>query len=232
MVKKLQILVLDEADRILEQGFEKEMKEIIKKLASTSERRQTILFSATNVSSSENTRELAKLAMKNDRVEISLRQPGAGAAAGRAGFASAPTVAGVRQGYIVCPQDARFLVLYTFLMKNSPKKAMSARPKKVIVFFSTCSSVEFHAALLNHVDLPVASLHGKMKQNKRTSTFFSFCHAEEGILLCTDVAARGLDIPDVDWIVQYDPPDDPKEYIHRCAAPLVPFLFSFYHYYY
>ena len=38
-----------------------------------------------------------------------------------------------------------------------------------------------------------------------------------GILLCTDVAARGLDIPDVDWIVQYDPPDDPKEYIHRLA---------------
>lgn len=50
---------------------------------------------------------------------------------------------------------------------------------------------------------------------KRTTTFFQFCNASEGILLCTDVAARGLDIPQVDWIVQYDPPDDPKEYIHR-----------------
>lgn len=56
---------------------------------------------------------------------------------------------------------------------------------------------------------------GKQKQTKRTSTFFQFCNAETGILLCTDVAARGLDIPAVDWIVQYDPPDDPKEYIHR-----------------
>lgn len=56
---------------------------------------------------------------------------------------------------------------------------------------------------------------GKQKQTKRTSTFFQFCNAESGILLCTDVAARGLDIPAVDWIVQYDPPDDPKEYIHR-----------------
>lgn len=51
---------------------------------------------------------------------------------------------------------------------------------------------------------------GKQKQHKRTSTFFEFCQAEAGILLCTDVAARGLDIPEVDWIVQFDPPDDPK----------------------
>jgi ATP-dependent RNA helicase DDX18/HAS1 len=56
---------------------------------------------------------------------------------------------------------------------------------------------------------------GKQKQAKRTATFFEFCNATSGILLSTDVAARGLDIPAVDWIVQYDPPDDPKEYIHR-----------------
>lgn len=58
-------------------------------------------------------------------------------------------------------------------------------------------------------------LQGKQKQTKRTATFFEFCNAETGTLLCTDVAARGLDIPAVDWIVQFDPPDDPKEYIHR-----------------
>ena len=53
-------------------------------------------------------------------------------------------------------------------------------------------------------------LQGRQKQQKRTSTFFEFCSADSGILLCTDVAARGLDIPEVDWIVQFDPPDDPK----------------------
>jgi ATP-dependent RNA helicase DDX18/HAS1 len=58
-------------------------------------------------------------------------------------------------------------------------------------------------------------IHGRQKQQKRTTTFFQFCKETTGTLLCTDVAARGLDIPLVDWIIQYDPPDDPKEYIHR-----------------
>ncbi len=56
-------------------------------------------------------------------------------------------------------------------------------------------------------------LHGKQKQAKRTTTFFEFVNAERGALITTDVAARGLDIPAVDWIVQFDPPDDPKECI-------------------
>jgi len=83
------------------------------------------------------------------------------------------------------------------------------------VFFSSCNSVTYHAELLNYIDVAVLSLHGKQKQKKREKTFFEFKNAERGILLCTDVAARGLDIPAIDWIVQYDPPDDPKEYIHR-----------------
>lgn len=72
-----------------------------------------------------------------------------------------------------------------------------------------------HAELLNFIDLPVLDLHGKQKQQKRTNTFFEFCNATKGTLICTDVAARGLDIPAVDWIIQFDPPDDPRDYIHR-----------------
>jgi superfamily II DNA/RNA helicase len=52
----------------------------------------------------------------------------------------------------------------------------------------------------------VLDIHGRQKQQKRTSTFFEFCRATSGVLLCTDVAARGLDIPEVNWIVQFDPP--------------------------
>lgn len=66
-----------------------------------------------------------------------------------------------------------------------------------------------------HSSYELAALQGKQKQQKRTNTFFEFCNAESGILLSTDVAARGLDIPRVDWIVQFDPPDDPRDYIHR-----------------
>ena len=80
---------------------------------------------------------------------------------------------------------------------------------------SSCNAVKFYSDLLNYVDIPVQDIHGKQKQQKRTSTYFEFCQAERGILLCTDVAQRGLDFPKVDWVIQYDPPDDPDDYIHR-----------------
>ena len=108
---------------------------------------------------------------------------------------------------MICESENRFRLLFTFLKKNLKKK--------VIVFFSSCNSVKYHSELLNYIDLPVMDLHGDQKQNKRTATFFEFSSATTGILLSTDVAARGLDIPAVDWIVQFDPPDEPKAYIHR-----------------
>ena len=117
------------------------------------------------------------------------------------------TADGLEQGYVVCDSDKRFLLLFSFLKRN--------QKKKVIVFLSSCNSVKYYAELLNYIDLPVLELHGKQKQQKRTNTFFEFCNAERGILICTDVAARGLDIPAVDWIIQFDPPDDPRDYIHR-----------------
>lgn len=120
---------------------------------------------------------------------------------------AASTVSGLEQGYVVCPSEGRFLLLFTFLKRNANKKC--------IVFMSSCNSVKYHSELLNYIDVPVLDLHGKQKQQKRTSTFFEFCNAPKGTLLCTDVAARGLDIPKVDWIIQFDPPDDPRDYIHR-----------------
>jgi len=96
------------------------------------------------------------------------------------------TVDALEQGYVICEADKRFLLLLSFLKRM--------RKKKVIVFFSSCNSVEYYAALLQYIDLPVLHLHGKQKQQKRTNTFFEFCNARQGILLATDVAARGLDV--------------------------------------
>ncbi|XP_017104777.2 probable ATP-dependent RNA helicase pitchoune [Drosophila bipectinata] len=190
LYKNLQCLIIDEVDRILEIGFEEELKQIINLLP---KRRQTMLFSATQTARID---ALSKLALKAEPIYVGVHDN-----------QDTATVDGLEQGYIVCPSEKRLLVLFTFLKKN--------RKKKVMVFFSSCMSVKYHHELFNYIDLPVTSIHGKQKQTKRTTTFFQFCNAESGILLCTDVAARGLDIPQVDWIVQYDPPDDPREYIHR-----------------
>jgi len=66
-----------------------------------------------------------------------------------------------------------------------------------------------------HKTIKVLCIHGKQKQIKRIGTLLEFCKIRRGILLCSNVAARGIDIPNVDWIVQFDPPDHPSEYIHR-----------------
>ncbi|KAL8794554.1 MAG: hypothetical protein Q9195_002889 [Heterodermia aff. obscurata] len=188
--KNIKALVIDEADRILEVGFEDEMRQIVKILPK--DERQTMLFSATQTTKVE---DLARISLRPGPLYINVDQT------------EHSTVEGLKQGYVVCDSDKRFLLLFSFL-----KRMMK---KKIIVFFSSCNCVKYHSELLNYIDLPVLDLHGKQKQKKRTNTFFEFCNAKQGTLICTDVAARGLDIPAVDWIVQFDPPDDPRDYIHR-----------------
>ncbi|KAF9243810.1 DEAD-domain-containing protein [Melanogaster broomeanus] len=189
--RNLKALVIDEADRILEIGFEEEMKKIIAILPNDG--RQSMLFSATQTTKVQ---DLARISLRPGPLHVDVDKEEA-----------TSTVSTLSQGYVVCPSDRRFLLLFTFLRKNLKKK--------IIVFFSSCNSVKYHGELLNYIDVPVLDLHGKQKQQKRTNTFFEFINAESGILLCTDVAARGLDIPRVDWIIQFDPPDDPRDYIHR-----------------
>eukprot|EP01004_Peranema_trichophorum_P002398 NODE_1460_length_1946_cov_33.034558_g1239_i0.p1 GENE.NODE_1460_length_1946_cov_33.034558_g1239_i0~~NODE_1460_length_1946_cov_33.034558_g1239_i0.p1 ORF type:complete len:609 (+),score=135.63 NODE_1460_length_1946_cov_33.034558_g1239_i0:38-1828(+) len=188
--RNLLALAIDEADRILQQGFEEEMTKIIELIPKT---RQTMLFSATQ---NTKVKDLIRLSFSSPPIYIGVHDE-----------EKEMTNSTLTQGYVVVPSDKRFLLLYTFLKKYSSKK--------VIVFFSTCKEVQFFSELLNYIDVPCWDLHGKQKQMKRTTTFLQFKNAPTGILLATDVAARGLDIPDVDWIVQFDPPDMPEEYVHR-----------------
>lgn len=209
--KNLKALIIDEADRILEIGFEDEMRQIVKVLPK--DERQTMLFSATQTTKVE---DLARISLRPGPLYINVDYR-----------KEHSTVEGLEQGYVVCDSDKRFLLLFSFLKRNLKKK--------IIVFFSSCNCVKYHSELLNYIDLPVLDLHGKQKQQKRTNTFFEFCNATQGTMICTDVAARGLDVrcllmaeysgrsltwrPILDSFRRLDhpvrPPDDPRDYIHR-----------------
>jgi len=110
-------------------------------------------------------------------------------------------------GFTICHIEDKVSILISFVKKNIEKK--------MIVFFSSCNEVRFFSFLFKLLGIQVVELHGKQKQTKRVSAFFSFCRLPQSILFSTDLAARGLDIPSVDWIIQYNPPLNPKEYIHR-----------------
>lgn len=168
--KNLKALVIDEADRILEVGFEDEMRQIIKIVPKGE--RQTMLFSATQTTKVE---DLARISLRPGPLYINVDNT-----------KEYSTVEGLEQGYVICDSNERFLLLFSFLKRNLKKK--------VIVFLSSCNCVKYHSELLNYIDLPVLDLHGKQKQQKRTNTFFEFCNASQGTLICTDVAARGLDV--------------------------------------
>lgn len=188
--KNLLMLAVDEADRVLDNGFEEDLREIVSLLP---KKRQTFLFSATQTTRVE---QLARISFYKPPVFISLKSK-----------EDKATVDTLEQGYVVCPSEQRLMLLYHFTKKNLKKK--------VIVFFSSRNSVSFHCELFNYIDVPCVAFHGKQKQHQRSSTYMQFCNSPSGVLLTTDVAARGLDIPRVDWIVQYDPSDDPVKYIHR-----------------
>ncbi|CCW66980.1 unnamed protein product [Phytomonas sp. Hart1] len=186
----LLILAVDEADRVLDNGFEEDMREIVSLLP---QQRQTFLFSATQTTRVE---QLARISFQKKPVFISMKSK-----------KDKATVETLEQGYVICESTKRLLVLYHFVKRNLKKK--------MIVFFSSRNSVSFHCELFNYIDVPCIAFHGKQKQHQRSATYMQFCNAESGVLFTTDVAARGLDIPAVDWIVQFDPPDDPVKYIHR-----------------
>jgi len=189
-ILNLQFLVIDEADRCLEIGFEDEIFEIIKLLPMN---RQTILFSATQT---KNIESLTKISFKKKPILLQIE-----------GKKTKIYQENIKQGFVISKPEDKVVLLLTLLKKN--------KYKKVITFFSSCNEVKFYSALFLTIGLNVLELHGLQKQSKRTATFFKFCKAKNSILFCTDIAARGLDIPSIDLIIQYCPPLEPKEYIHR-----------------
>ena len=113
----------------------------------------------------------------------------------------------LEQGYLILEGNLKFNFLYTFLKNNSNKKIM--------IFFNSCSEVQFFSYLLNYIGIKVLSISGDLKQINRETIYREFFNSEKGVLLCTDVAQRGLDFPEIDWIINFDLPLSVDEYLHR-----------------
>jgi ATP-dependent RNA helicase DDX10/DBP4 len=190
-VDGLQVLVLDEADRILDLGFSDQLNQIIDYLPSN---RQTMLFSATQTKS---VKQLARLSL-NKPEYISVNETDV-----------ETTPSGLTQNYVVCELHQKLDVLFSFIKSHLKKKT--------VVFFSSCSQVRFINEVICGLQpgIPIMSLHGKIKQEKRTAIYFDFLRKPSAVLIATDVAARGLDFPNVDWVLQMDCPEDSDMYIHR-----------------
>ncbi|XP_031586626.1 ATP-dependent RNA helicase DDX55 [Oreochromis aureus] len=197
-VKSLDVLVLDEADRLLDMGFEASLNTILGYLP---KQRRTGLFSATQ------TQELEKLVRAGLRnpVRITVKEKGLAAAA-----TAQKTPSRLSNYYTICRAEDKFNNLVAFLRQH--------KHEKLLVFFSTCACVEYYGRVLEMLvkKVTIHCIHGKMK-HKRNSIFADFRKLKSGILVCTDVMARGIDIPDVNWVLQYDPPSSASAFVHRCG---------------
>ncbi|WVZ72397.1 hypothetical protein U9M48_020864 [Paspalum notatum var. saurae] len=206
--KNLEILILDEADRLLDMGFQKQITSILSKLPKL---RRTGLFSATQTKA---VADLSKAGLRNPiRIEVKTEARPRSKDAGQQELGPSKTPLGLRLEYMICEASKKSSQLVNFLVQNSGKKIM--------VYFATCACVDYWAVVLPLLNSlkgsPIISYHGKMKQGPREKALATFSALSSGILVCTDVAARGLDIPSVDLIVQYDPPQDPNVFIHRAG---------------
>ncbi|XP_031193821.1 ATP-dependent RNA helicase DDX55 isoform X2 [Mastomys coucha] len=196
-VKSLDVLVLDEADRLLDMGFEASINTILELLP---KQRRTGLFSATQTQEVEN---LVRAGLRNP-VRISVKEKGVAASS------TQKTPSRLENHYMICKADEKFNQLVHFLR--------SRQQEKHLVFFSTCACVEYYGKALEALvkKVKILCIHGKMKY-KRNKIFMEFRKLQSGILVCTDVMARGIDIPEVNWVLQYDPPSNASAFVHRCG---------------
>lgn len=184
-VSGIQIVVLDEADRILDMGFRDQLVRILEYLPK--EERQTLLFSATQ------TRDVSHLAT------LSLRKP---EYIGVHDKEKSSTPESLQQSYILVPLEHKLNAVYSFIKSHLQCKS--------ILFFASCAQVRYAWQLFCSLrpGIPILALHGTLVQAKRTQIYFDFTKREHAVLFATDICARGLDFPYVDWVVQVDAPED------------------------
>ncbi|XP_060705269.1 probable ATP-dependent RNA helicase DDX47 [Hemiscyllium ocellatum] len=186
-LRALKYLVMDEADRILNMDFETEVDKILKVIP---RERKTYLFSATMT---KKVQKLQRAALKDPvKCAVSTKYQ---------------TVEKLQQYYVFIP--AKFKDCYLVSILNE------LAGNSFIIFCSTCNNTQRTALLLRNLGFTAIPLHGQMNQNKRLGALNKFKAKSRSILLATDVASRGLDIPHVDVVINFDIPTHSKDYIHR-----------------
>ncbi|KAJ1720877.1 ATP-dependent RNA helicase dbp4 [Coemansia erecta] len=187
----LQALVLDDADRVLDLGFKKTVNAV---LANLPKQRQTMLFSATQTKS---VKDLARLSLQRPEY-VGVHEA-----------AKTSTPERLSQYYMTVELPQKLDMLYSFMRTHSNTKT--------IVFMSSGKQVRFVYETFCRMQpgTPLLHMHGKQKQMKRVEIFERFMRMNKAVMFCTDVAARGLDFPAVDWVVQLDCPEDCDTYLHR-----------------
>jgi len=197
-----EMLIMDEADRLLDLGFSDTLRKILSRLP---KQRRTGLFSA---SMSEALDQLVRVGLRNP-VRIAVKVKSA------SGAVDKKTPASLQMAYVTTQPALKLPAMKELLTKLDPE------PQKTVCYVSTCAAVDYWQHLLS-ILLPskfsVVPLHGKHPANVRNKNFNKFVNSvTPTVLLTTDVAARGLDIPSVDLVIQLDPPSDPKTFLHRCG---------------
>lgn len=230
----LKLLVIDEVDRILDDGFEQSLNEILTYLPI---HKQTLLFSATltrslkrlarltskstpeyiNINNTDSLmQDTDNITVKNEisllnknNIEKGVENIQSDKKSSVSQVDNSITPINLNQFYTQIETHDKIDILYSFLKSH--------KNSKCLVFLNSCKQVRYFYEVFKRLKLGMTflDLHGKQKQNKRTNIFYSFLQKKNTVLFATDVASRGVDFPHVDWVIQLDCPENVQTYIHR-----------------
>jgi ATP-dependent RNA helicase RhlE len=185
--KEVEILILDEADHMLELGFKRDMNQLVRKIPL---KRQTLFFSATI---NEHVKDMAySLVEKPVRIHISPKDP---------------VSKNIDHSVAYIEMDDKRFFLERIIKENPDKK--------ILVFVRTKVRAERVCKALERVEIPSQTIHGNKDQGERSSVMKQFKEGTNKIVIATDVSARGIDIPNVEIVINYDLPEEAENYVHR-----------------
>ena len=185
---RIDTLVLDEADHMLDLGFIEDIKAVKRRLT---RRHQTLFFSATI---NQEIKKLAFSQVKSSAIRIQISPED-------------PVAKNVSHAVMFVEMDDKRFFLERFVRENPGSR--------IIVFVRTRVRAERVAKALERAEIPSLTLHGEKDQDERTAVLKKFKEGGSDLLIATDLSARGIDVPDVNYVVNYDLPEKPENYVHR-----------------